>query len=163
MTEGTKSVLIGAHDIFHSLWVMLAWKKLYGRYPRFWEIVCILLHDIGYWGKNYLTTYTNAGHAELGAKIAEKLFGTKGYLLVLGHSRSAAKKHGIDLSRLEPPDDYSWLIAPKWWMWKNYRIEKFLTNPDEWVEAVQNNWKNEERIGGFNLYLGIQNNDLHRT
>ena len=92
MAEGTKSVLFGAHSVIHSIVVMLAWKKLYGVWPSWKTCICILIHDIGYWGKNYITDKNNDGHAELGAKIAGKLFGPPYFYLVLGHSRAAIKK-----------------------------------------------------------------------
>lgn len=50
MKEGTKSVLFGAHSVVHSIMVIIAWKKLYFKWPSWKEIVCIFLHDIGYWG-----------------------------------------------------------------------------------------------------------------
>jgi hypothetical protein len=48
MTEGTRSYLIGCHGFFfHPLWVIVAWRKVYGSYPKFWQIVCIFLLSFG--------------------------------------------------------------------------------------------------------------------
>ena len=88
MTEGTKSYLFGCHQFFiHPLIVVIAWIKLYKKFPKFWELVCIFLHDIGHIGKNYLTNYEEKRqHWILGARIAKRLFGWKGYHLICGHT-----------------------------------------------------------------------------
>lgn len=123
MTQGTISVLFGCHSPMHSIIVVNAWRKLYGKYPEFWQIVCIFLHDIGHWGKNYLDNYEEKKqHAELGSKIAMKLFGQKGYDLTAGHN----PYNGIKKSLLYSPDKYSWVIAPLWWMTFNAMVEKKL-------------------------------------
>jgi len=146
MTEGTKSWLFGCHSIIHSYYVIKSWKILYKKYPKFWQMICILLHDIGYWGTDYLTNKSNEGHAELGAKIARSLFGDKGYYLILGHSSKAVKKHNIDFSKLEAPDDYSWIISSMLWLKWNHWVEGFnITSPESWKEAVKKNWESGER------------------
>lgn len=116
MKEGTITVLFGNHSIIHSIYVIKAWKLLYGTYPKFWQIICIFIHDIGYFGMNYLSGECNNGHAELGSKLAKILFGQKGFNLVAGHTRSTAKKYDLPLSELEAPDDYSWIISPDWFL-----------------------------------------------
>lgn len=35
MTEGTRTILFGAHSIIHSILVIQSWKILYGKYPKF--------------------------------------------------------------------------------------------------------------------------------
>lgn len=148
MSEGTKSWLFGCHSIMHSWYVIKAWKHLYGKWPEFWQIVCILIHDIGYCGKEYLTEKSNAGHAELGAHIAGVLFGAKGWLLVAGHSRSSAVKWNMPLSELEAPDDYSWILAPMWWLKTNYYVEPNLgCTAEEWQAAVKLNWEKHGQHG----------------
>lgn len=57
MKQGTVSVIAGAHSPIHSLVVLVAWCKLYRRPPAFWEFVCILIHDWGHWGTQYLDNY----------------------------------------------------------------------------------------------------------
>ncbi|MCK5235828.1 MAG: hypothetical protein KAR06_02490, partial [Deltaproteobacteria bacterium] len=48
---GTKSLLFGVHQfIWHPITVLIAWCKLYG-WPTWPELVCIIVHDWGYWGK----------------------------------------------------------------------------------------------------------------
>lgn len=111
--QGTWSVLFGCHSIVHSLIVVIAWKKLYGRLPNGWQLGCILLHDIGHWGKDYLDNYEEKRqHAELGARIAGRLFGKKGYDFVSGHNAYVCEERSL----LYTPDKYSWIIAPLWWM-----------------------------------------------
>ena len=152
MSEGTKSVLFGAHSIIHSIIVMVAWKKLYGSWPSWRYGICILLHDIGYWGKDYITNKSNDGHAELGANIACWLFGSEYRHFVLGHSSAACKKFGITKSLLEAPDDYSWVIAPLFWMEWNALLENFDVSPKEWKEAVRANFYAEKKLSGTELF-----------
>lgn len=140
MTEGTKSWLFGCHSIMHSILIVKAWWVLYKDLPNLWQLICILFHDIGYCGKNYLTEKSNSNHAELGARLGKLLFGEKARLFLLGHSRSAAAKYGIELSKLEAPDDYSWIIAPAWWLKFNTIVEPQLYD-ETWREAVKKNWE----------------------
>ncbi len=152
MTEGTKSWLFGCHSIIHSFLVIQAWKVLYKIYPSLEQIICILLHDIGYCGKNYLTALTNADHAELGAKLCGLIYGKAAYSFSLGHSRSACLKHKIPISKLEPPDDYSWILAPRWWLRFTNIIEPQL-NGEQWQDACKKNWEKgiDNRKAGFEL------------
>ena len=161
ISQGTISWLVGAHSIIHSYYVVKAWKHLYGCYPAFWQLVCIFFHDIGYWGMNYADNKSNAGHAELGAKICGFLFGEKGRLLVLGHSAQAVKKHGISYSWLEAPDDYSWILASTTWMSWNMLVEPYLHDPEEWKLLVKRNWEsgNTRMRDSTQLYL---NYDQHQ-
>ncbi len=123
MKQGTWSVLFGCHSLMHSLVVLVAWIKVYRSFPAFWELVCIFLHDIGHWGKNYLDDYElKKQHGELGAKIARVLFGQKGYDLIIGHN----PYNGAPRSRLYMPDKYSWVIVPVWWLVTNQFSEPKL-------------------------------------
>jgi len=123
MKQGTASVLFGCHSFIHSIVVYVAWCKLYHHTPNFWETGCIILHDIGHWGKDYLDDYDQKKkHGELGAKIAMILFGRKGYDLITGHN----PYNGSPRSKLHDPDKYSWVIAPLWWMMSNCIFEPKL-------------------------------------
>ena len=122
MKQGTKSVLFGCHSPVHSVLVTVAWRKLYGSWPKLWQIVCIFLHDIGHLGTDYLDNYEEKKwHWELGAQIARKLFGYKAFLLVAGHS-----SHYRTPSALYKADKYSWYIAPRIWIWLNTFAEPEL-------------------------------------
>lgn len=103
--------------------MIVAWKKLYRHFPNWWQTICILLHDIGHWGKDYLDNYEEKKHhAELGAKVAGFLFGKKGYALIAEHNAYNTERR----SKLYVPDKYSWVIAPVWWMISNTLFEPKL-------------------------------------
>ena len=75
MKIGTKSLLFGIHQIFwHPYVVLRAWVYLYGR-PSFKEMVCIFIHDWGYFGKPNLDGAEGSLHPMLGENIAHFLFG----------------------------------------------------------------------------------------
>ncbi len=158
MKQGTLSVLFGCHSVIHSLVVMVAWVKLYHRLPSGWQIVCIFLHDIGHWGKQYLDDYEQKKrHAELGAKVAMWLFGQKGYDLILGHN----PYNGSIKSALHDPDKYSWVIAPIWWMITNTWFEPKLQRNGStrlesavmFKEAMRENWNTGFKEAGHSIYL----------
>ena len=158
MKQGTVSVLFGCHSIIHSMMVTIAWHKLHGHWPRFWQFVCILLHDIGHWGKNYLDNYDEKkAHALLGAAIAWQLFGDKGYDLVAGHN----EYNGHPRSELYEPDKYSWVIAPLWWMMSNAVFERKLQRNGSTIresavmfkEAMRKNGETGYQEQGHDIYL----------
>lgn len=123
MTQGTVSIFFGCHSPFHSIQVIRAWIKLYGSIPSWREMICIFLHDIGHFGRNYLDDYEQKKtHWELGAKIAYILFGPEGYRFVAGHCTHS----GYPKSPLYKADKYSWHIAPRWWLWLNCVFEPKL-------------------------------------
>lgn len=77
MTEGTKSYLIGYHQFFlHPLWVLLTWRLEYKSWPRWWEIICIFLHDVGICGRQYLSDdKAKGGHWKLGSDLSGEIVG----------------------------------------------------------------------------------------
>lgn len=114
MKQGTVSIIIGCHSIVHSIEVLKAWIILYHKFPSYWELGCIFLHDIGHYGKNYLDNLDEKKqHWELGARIVGKLFGRKGYLLCAGHCEYS----GLPQSKLYKADKYSQYRQPYWWSW----------------------------------------------
>ncbi len=154
MTEGTKSYLIGCHHwLLHPFWVIIAWRKQYGKWPAVWETICIFLHDIGHIGKEYLSDYNQKKeHWKLGAKIALRLVGKKGFLLVAGHTTQS----GYPRSRLFIADKRSWLLAPTWWLEWNYRVENYRSDaaqPRKWKKLVAENIRNGCPKGSHELYL----------
>jgi hypothetical protein len=114
MKQGTVSVLFGCHSVVHSVLVWRSWKILYGKCPGFKETVCILLHDIGHWGTEYLDNFEEKrDHWRLGARVAGKLFGWKYYVFCAGH---------CDYSNYPPSpmfkaDKYAAYLAPYWWLY----------------------------------------------
>jgi len=105
------------------VFVLLAWRKVYGRWPKAWESVCIFLHDIGHWGKDYLDDLEQKReHWRLGARIGQAFFGPKAYRLLAGHCGAS----GFARSELYKADKYSWMLAPYWWLWLNTIFEPKL-------------------------------------
>lgn len=158
MKQGTISVLVGCHSPVHSLVVYVAWCKIYRRPPNWWQTVCIFLHDIGHWGKQYLDNVEEKErHGELGAKVAGKLFGKKGFDLINGHNTY----QGQAKSQLFDPDKYSWVIAPLWWMTSNTYFEPKLVRPGHshresarmFKEAMTENAKTGFQERGHDIYL----------
>jgi hypothetical protein len=110
ISQGTVSVLCGCHSVIHTIFVILAWKALYREWPNWKEIICILFHDIGHLGKNYLDNYEEkCKHWELGARICGRLFGDFGRKMVAGH---CPMESGYPPSLLQRADKYSRVIQP---------------------------------------------------
>lgn len=131
--QGSVSVLFGCHSPIHSFLVVLAWRKLYKKFPSWWQVCCIFLHDIGHWGLNYLDDYElKKKHWQLGAEVAGKLFGDKGFFLCAGHSSCS----GFPRSELYKADKYSWHLAPKFWLMSNCVFEPKLRMGYSISEAV---------------------------
>ena len=142
MKQGTISIICGCHSQAHSLMVFLAWKKLYGTYPNYWQTGCIILHDIGHFGKNYLDNVEEKNnHWKLGAKIAMKLYGIKGYYEVAGHV--GPKINALPESRMYKADKYSWYITPYWILWWNNIIEP----------KIKHGMKNRDTIISFRQWV----------
>jgi len=133
--QGTISWFIGCHSPIHSILVVISWRKLYGSWPKFWQLVCIFLHDIGHIGLDYLDNYEEKKvHFLLGALIAKHLYGEKGYDLLSGHCSHS----GYPLSQLYKADKYSWYIAPTWFLyWNNIVEPKLAVNCDSNMDAIR--------------------------
>jgi hypothetical protein len=142
MKTGTKSLLFGVHQIFwHPITVILAWRWLYRSLPSLKEVICIIVHDWGYWGKINMDDEEGEKHPELGAMLAHRLFDrvewypclgynsegnncvdtrfkrTTKYLdLCLYHSRHYARNAGVEPSPLCWADKLSIIFEP-WWLY----------------------------------------------
>jgi hypothetical protein len=100
LQKGTKSLLFGVHQFFwHPATVLIAWIGLYG-WPSWKEVICIIVHDWGYWGSPNMDSEEGECHPEIGARIAGTLFGRDYYDLCLLHSRHYARKVNREPSRL---------------------------------------------------------------
>jgi hypothetical protein len=127
MKRGTKSLLFGVHQfLWHPFTVVLAWRKLYRRFPNRWECLAIFCHDLGYWGCSSMDGADGKQHPYAGALIASELARALGareceaaYVesLVLGHSRSFCREECKKLSDLCDPDKLSVLYDPAWFYW----------------------------------------------
>ena len=113
MKIGTRSLLFGVHQIFwHPLTVLLAWIKLYKAFPNWKELVCIFIHDWGYWGCSDMDGSDGNNHPEYAANLAKKWFGEKYYELCLYHSRHYSREHDAIPSRLCWADKLSIQFEP---------------------------------------------------
>jgi hypothetical protein len=167
MTEGTKSYLIGCHQfLLHPFWILMAWRLEYRSWPKWWEIICIFLHDIGICGRQYLSDdEAKIGHYELGAKLAghlvyylnrkDKYTPGLAVMTVLGH---CPEESGWPESKLSRADKRSWLLAPMWWLWWNHWIEWSgkgigTTPPPKWKALVKENLERKRPMGNHELYI----------
>jgi hypothetical protein len=114
MKTGTKSLLFGVHQfLWHPLTVLIAWHHLYGR-PSWRELVCIIIHDWGYWGSPNMDGDEGERHPEWAAKVANQLFGKKYHDLCLYHSRHYARRLNAEPSLLCWADKLSSIYEPMW-------------------------------------------------
>jgi hypothetical protein len=116
MKVGTRSVLFGVHAFwFHFITVLLAWIELYG-VPNWKEFVCIFIHDLGYWGKPNMDGAEGEEHPKRAAEWAYIHMDKSYYELCLFHSRTCAKKHNTEPSKLCWADKLSIKYDP-WWFY----------------------------------------------
>jgi hypothetical protein len=118
MTTGTKSLLFGVHQfIWHPITVIIAWYKLYHALPSWREVICIIIHDWGYWGKENMNGEKGIKHPELAWEIALYLFDDpKWAYFCLYHSRHYARDNKMPPSLLCWADKISILYDP-WWFY----------------------------------------------
>lgn len=160
MKQGTISVLFGIHSMVHSYYVWRSWRKLYHEYPKPWETVCILLHDVGHIGRNYLDDITEKNkHWRLGAEIADCLFGKKGYCMIAGHDASS----NFPKSKLYYADKYSLYLTPIWILCYNYLLEPTarcgmgIYKQAKWLhEAARHNVNSGEYKPNHDFYLELK-------
>lgn len=123
MKMGTKSLLFGVHQfLWHPLTVARAWRHLYGKWPRWREWVCIIVHDIGYWGAPNMDGDEGTQHPLRGAHLVGRLFGADCERLVLLHSRTLSRKFGLEPSKLCWPDKASIAFDPAWFYLARARL-----------------------------------------
>jgi hypothetical protein len=84
------------------------------------------VHDLGHWGTNYLDNLEEKkGHWRLGALLALKVCGARGWGMCAGHCNYS----GYPQSKLYKADKYSWYLAPVWWLVCNDVVEPKLIRP----------------------------------
>ena len=144
MNVGTKSLLIGVHQfIWHPITVLLAWIELYGL-PNWKELVCIIIHDLGYYGCSNMDGPEGEKHPEYAAYLAWKYLDEKQdiydafsilstqipkgpvknslWYLCLFHSRHYARSKNTEPSKLCWADKLSikydpwWFYLPRAWL-----------------------------------------------
>lgn len=125
MKVGTKSALFGVHSFwFHWLPVGLAWRRLYGVWPRWNEWVAIFFHDFpGYWGCDDMDGECGVMHPRAGAEWAAGVvaYFSKShelmedtFFLSLLHSRTYCASVGMAPSKLCAADKASIFFTPEW-------------------------------------------------
>lgn len=113
MKTGTKSLLMGAHQlIIHPILVCRAWHKLYGHLD-FKTFLCIMVHDWGYWGCKDMDGQDGMFHPYRGACAIQKL-GDEYIELCLYHSRDFAGMFNHEPSKLCWADKYSFCFEVPW-------------------------------------------------
>jgi len=161
MKLGTKSLLYGSHQfIWHPIQVTIAWIVLFKRLPTWKEMICIIIHDWGYWGCPNLDGEEGERHPEWAAKwvslnLDNNVYSGDRYRyrdLCLYHSRHYAKNDNADPSKLCWADKYCIKYDP-WWFylarvrlsgeikelrWNNRDYCSLDCSDKEWFVYVQN-------------------------
>jgi len=114
MGVGTKSLLFGVHQFaWHPFTVLLAWQKLYG-WPNWKELVCIVIHDWGYWGSPNMDGPEGEKHPVRSALIIENWLGHEYGELIRRHSRHYCRMFELEPSKLCWADKLS-ILYERWW------------------------------------------------
>lgn len=133
MKVGTKSLLFGVHQfLWHPWTVIRAYRAVHGVWPMFDDVLCILSHDLGYWGSPNMDGEEGRRHPECGARIAfclvylwykafkrcpdlvAKQYAEEAHDRTLYHSSHYARLNGAKPSSLYLPDKASILFEPRW-------------------------------------------------
>lgn len=116
MKVGQRSLLFGVHQfLWHPITVLAAWLALYRR-ATWKEMICIFIHDWGYWFAPNMDGPEGERHPEFAAKLAGKWFGQEYHDLCLYHSRHYARIAGREPSKLCWADKLSIKYEP-WWFY----------------------------------------------
>lgn len=170
ISVGTKSVLWGIHAFWwHFLPVTLAWRKLYGRWPTWWELVVVFCHDLGYWGEPNMDGPEGETHPIAGARLAARIVGFIAYFLwrlrgydnyvsytmsivqarnamelSVFHSRHYAARSGSEPSKLCWADKLSVHYEPAWWYLlrahASGEVKEYMRNAPLWVQTNSRVW-----------------------
>lgn len=168
MKIGTKSLLFGCHQfILHPLFVLRAWWKLYGR-PNWRELVCIIIHDLGYFGCSDMDGEEGSRHPVWAGKFMDKFMnwltgddhvGNKYAHLCWLHSRFLSSQIRLDPSRLCWADKLGTALMPAW-LWVllgrlSGEIDEYMSNP----RGNALNWGTEP-VEWFNHYKTFVFNNI---
>lgn len=134
MNTGTKSLLFGVHAFwYHGPLVALAWKRCYGKWPCWWELLACLCHDVGLWGSPDMDG-VGASHPRYSAVWTVKAFGwllgkhsRHTFSLIEKHSRRWCASQGYKVSRLALPDKYSLCMEWPWFYLLRARLSGELS------------------------------------
>lgn len=132
MRIGTKTLLFGNHLWWlHPLFVYMAWLKLYKQLPNWHEIICIIIHDWGYWGKPNLDGKEGEEHPQWAARWSQNHLGRYYADLCDYHSRFRARKFGEKPSKLCLADKLGVALMPTYlWVflgWLSGETKEYMT------------------------------------
>lgn len=143
---GTRSLLWGAHQVaLHPLFVALAWRRLYGGWPRRWpEWVAIVCHDWGYWGLDWMDGPVGELHPMGGARLVARLVAGRDqddyrrwYEFTASHSRTYARILGVAPSPLMQADKLGTHLYPRWlYALLVWLSGEYLEYRDRWVATI---------------------------
>lgn len=174
MKLGTRSLLFGVHAVWwHFLTVLVAWRRLYGSWPNWWQSISIFCHDLGYWGKPNMDGEEGRDHPVRGAQLAAEFacvvwclvnprgtmnehadFYSKVYDFTLCHSRELSKRLNVEPSKLCWADKYCVVIEPRWFYLLRARLsgelDEYLDNAKPITEDLlmiryMHTWKETKR------------------
>lgn len=138
MKVGRKSLLFGVHQfLWHPITVLAAWLHLYGR-PSWKELVCIIIHDWGYWFAPNMDGPEGEQHPLFAARLAGKWLGPEYFDLCLYHSRHYSRHVGVEPSKLCWADKLSIKYEP-WWLYL----------PRAWASGELKEYRQVAANGGF--------------
>jgi hypothetical protein len=168
MNVGTKSLLVGVHQIaWHPFTVLRAWVELYG-YPSWKEMICIIIHDWGYWGSPNMDGIEGETHPEFAMVLACKLFPNTqnqdnyyGQLCLL-HSRHYARKFNLNPSKLCWADKLSIKYDPRRFYLLRARLSGELKEYRALHASMGEDFKTDEDwydwASGRAIQMGMQQN-----
>ena len=169
MSRGTKTLLFGVHQfILHPFFVLYSWLMIYGKFPKLHELVAIVIHDWGLWGKpdvdgekaeqhpeivhdfiwKYIIPY-NGDISTADIIIRWTTFWNNVACEVLGHSRYYAAKYNIPISKLCRADKGATALYP---FWLYYLLGTLSGEINEYMERTKNGkysgnmWNYENKI-----------------
>jgi hypothetical protein len=145
MKVGTKSLLFGAHQfVWHPLTVCLAWRKLYSRWPTWEELLCIVVHDWGYWGKDNMDGAVGKEHPWFGAQLATLMLGIEWGEFTLRHSRSMCKLEGLEPSKLCWADKVAITFEPEqFYLWRCRLAGELAEYRESFLDRVDRDMSDE--------------------
>jgi hypothetical protein len=109
-------------------------------------MVCIAIHDWGYWGKPNLDGPEGEQHPMWAARQVGKWWGADYFCLVAYHSRFLARQDEQPLSPLCLPDKYGVALMPTWlwvvlvWLSGEHKEYRTATKYVLWLQQDQSLW-----------------------
>lgn len=181
MKIGTRSLLYGCHQFFwHPLTVALAYRKLFREWPDFAGWLCVIFHDVGYWGCPEIDGPKGKLHPMKGALIvgtlvkwwnqmrghkefSAVLIGGNAALRSLLHSRSIALDNKVEPSDICWADKYSLFYEPEWFYLLRTslsgELEEFISNAEK-TGHIPYGSSGKEWLHWFKSYL-LKRPEIH--